>query len=121
MKKILTIEDDTSLQFIEVSKLTKSNYEVLAASTGEEGMKMISEANLDLILLDLVLPDISGFDILKKVKETENLKHIPVIVFSNLSEDADVKKAKDLGATDFMIKSNFTLDELVAKINEVLK
>ncbi len=121
MKKVLIIEDDSFLQGLEVSKLKKDNFEVIVASTGEEGMEKINEAGVDLILLDLVLPKFDGFEILKKVRETEALKAIPVIVFSNLSEDKDIKKAEELGATDFMVKSNFTLDELVENINKILK
>ena len=82
---------------------------------------MINEPDLDIILLDLILPNFDGFDILIKIRETENLKKTPVIVFSNLSEEKAVQKSKDLGATDFMVKSNFTLDELITNINNVLK
>lgn len=120
MSKILIIEDDSFLQGLEVSKLKKSGYEVIVASSGEEGMKKISEPGIDLFLLDLVLPGYDGFEILKKIRETKDLKKIPVIVFSNLSEDKDIKRALDLGATDFMVKSNFTLDELVEHIKKVL-
>ncbi|MEK7585992.1 MAG: response regulator [Patescibacteria group bacterium] len=120
MKKVLVIEDDSFLQGLEVSKLKKDKYEVIAASTGEEGMDMILEVGIDLILLDIILPKFDGFEILKKVRETEHLKKIPVIVFSNLSEEKDIKKAQELGATDFMVKSNFTLDELIERINKIL-
>jgi DNA-binding response OmpR family regulator len=120
MRKILIIEDDSFLQGLEASKLKKESYDVITASTGEEGMTKINEAGIDLILLDLVLPKFDGFEILKKIRETESLKKIPVIVFSNLSEDKDIKKAEELGATDFMVKSNFTLDELVDRINKIL-
>lgn len=121
MRKILIIEDDSFLQGLESSKLKKDNYEVITASDGEEGMEKINELGIDLILLDLILPKFDGFEILKKIKETEALKKIPVIVFSNLSEEKDIKKAEALGATDFMVKSNFTLDELVEHINKILK
>ena len=120
MKKILIIEDDSFLQGLEASKLKKENYEIILASTGEEALTMINEPGIDLILLDLILPKYDGFEILKKVRETEGLKNIPVIVFSNLSEDKDMKKAESLGANDFMVKSNFTLDELVEHINKIL-
>ncbi len=121
MAKILIIEDDTFLQGLEVSKLKKDGHEILTASTGEEGMKKIAEPGINLVLLDLVLPSFDGFDILKKIRETESTKSLPVLVFSNLSEDADVKKAESLGATDFMVKSNFTLDELAEKIKTLVK
>lgn len=121
MRKILIIEDDAFLQGLESNKLKKKGYEVITASTGEEGIEKINEDGINFILLDLVLPNYDGFDILKKIRETEKIKDLPVIVFSNLSEDKDIKKANDLGATDFMVKSNFTLDELVERIAAILK
>ena len=120
MAKILIIEDDAFLQGLEVAKLQKYGHEVIAASTGQEGMDKVSEAGIELILLDLVLPNFDGFEILKKIRETEATKALPVLVFSNLSEDADIKKAQSLGATDFMVKSNFTLDELAEKIKALV-
>ncbi|HUC88981.1 MAG TPA: response regulator [Candidatus Paceibacterota bacterium] len=121
MKKVLIIEDDNFLQGLEAGKLKKENYDIITASSGEEGLKMINEPNVDLILLDLVLPKFDGFEILQKIREGDKTKKIPVIVFSNLSEDKDIKKAEKLGANDFMIKSNFTLDELIEHINKILK
>jgi DNA-binding response OmpR family regulator len=121
MKKILIIEDDSFLQSLEANKLSKNDYDILLASNGEEGMKKINEPNIDLILLDLVLPGFDGFEILKKIRENNATKETPVIVFSNLSEEKDFKRAKGLGATEFMIKSNFTLDELTEHIKRILK
>jgi DNA-binding response OmpR family regulator len=121
MKKVLIIEDDSFLQGLEANKLKKEGYEVITASSGKEAIKKIYEPNIDAILLDLILPDIDGFEILQKIKTIEVLKNVPIIVFSNLSEEKDIKKSKELGATDFMVKSNFTLDELVKHINKILK
>lgn len=121
MKIILIVEDDSFLQGLEAKKLKKEGYEIITASTGEEAIKKISEPNISVILLDLILPNFDGFEILKKIRETDSLKKTPVIVFSNLSEEKDMKKAEELGATDYMIKSNFTLDELITHINKVLK
>lgn len=120
MKKILIIEDDIFLQNLEANKLKKDNYEVVVASTGDEAIQKLNEPEIDIILLDLILPGIDGFDVLKKIKETEGVKNIPVIVFSNLSEEKDIKRAKELGAKEFMVKSNFSLNELADKINSVL-
>jgi DNA-binding response OmpR family regulator len=121
MSKILIIEDDPFLQGLEASKLTKDGFDILVASSGDEALEKINEPNINLILLDLVLPNFDGFQVLEKVRATEAIKTLPVIVFSNLSEAKDVQKAKDLGATDFMVKSNFTLDELVERIKMILK
>jgi DNA-binding response OmpR family regulator len=101
--------------------MSKSGFEVITASTGDEAMKKIYEPNIDVILLDLILPNYDGFEILKKIKEVDTLKKIPVIVFSNLSEEKNIKKSKELGAIDFMVKSNFTLDELIKRINSLVK
>lgn len=121
MRKVLIIEDDSFLQGLEVSKLEKSGYKVITASNGGEAMKKITEPDIDIILLDLILPDFNGFEVLVKIKETEHLKKVPVIVFSNLSEEKDIKKSKELGATDFLVKSNFTLDELIKHIGTIVK
>jgi DNA-binding response OmpR family regulator len=121
MRKVLIIEDDNFLQGLEGSKLKTEGYQVTVASTGEEAMVKIHEEGIDLILLDLILPNFDGFEILKKIKEDDKLKDIPVIVFSNLSEDKDIDKARNMGVSDFMVKSNFTLDELVDHVNRKLK
>ena len=121
MSKILVIEDDSFLQSLEASKLTKEKFEVITASTGDDGIKKINEPGISLILLDLMLPNFDGFDILKKVREQEATKSIPVIVFSNLSEESAMQKAEQLGATKFMVKSNFALEELVTEIKGILK
>lgn len=120
MKRVLIVEDDEFLQGLEATKIKNSGYEVLSAQTGEDAMKKIMEPNIDIILLDLLLPNFDGFEILKKIKETESTKSIPVIIFSNLSETKDVEKAISLGATKFMVKSNFSLEELVDHINKLV-
>ena len=120
MKKVLIIEDDGFLQNLEATKIIKSGYEVISAGTGEDAMKKIIEPGIDIIILDLLLPNFDGFEILKKIKETDTTKNIPVIVFSNLSENADIEKAVSLGATKFMVKSNFSLEELVDHIKQLV-
>jgi DNA-binding response OmpR family regulator len=120
-KRVLVIEDDVFLQNLEVSNLEKNGFEVILASNGEEAVKKIHEPNIDIILLDIILPDFDGFEILKKIKEDKIIKNIPVIIFSNLSDEKDIEKGKELGATEFLVKSNFTLGELIQKINIILK
>lgn len=119
-KKILIIEDDTFLQSLAAAKLTKVGYDVAVASDSTAADKELEKATPDFILLDLVLPGVDGYGILKKIRENDKTKVTPVIIFSNLAEDKDIIKAKELGATDFMIKSNFTLDELADKINSLI-
>jgi DNA-binding response OmpR family regulator len=116
MKKILIIEDDAFLKTIESSKFTKEGFAVASAMTLEEIDAVMTEGKPDIILLDLMLPNIDGFEILEKLKREDATKAIPVIVFSNLSSEIDRKKVTDAGAAELMIKSNFTLDEVVEKI-----
>jgi DNA-binding response OmpR family regulator len=121
IRKILIIEDDNFLQGLEAKKLEEEGYVIVTASSGEEGLKKINEPDIDVVLLDLILPNFDGLEILKKIRATETTKNVPVIVFSNLSEEKTIKRSMELGATDFLVKSNFTLDELVKHINSVLK
>jgi DNA-binding response OmpR family regulator len=121
-QKILIVEDDSFLQGLAAGKLTKSGFDVHTAGNIAEAEKTLEEIVPDLIILDLVLPGgTDGFGILKKLRENAKTKETPVIIFSNLAEEADMNKAKELGANEFMVKSNFTLDELVTKIQELLK
>jgi len=120
-KMILIIEDDDFLQGLEAKKLKKEGYDVLTAMNSVEAFKILnSNTKPDMILLDLLLPDVDGFMILKRIREDETLKKIPVIVFSNLSEEKDIREANKLGISDFMVKSNFTLDELADKIKVLI-
>lgn len=120
-KMILIIEDDDFLQGLEAKKLKKEGYDVMTAANSVEAFKVINgNIKPDMILLDLLLPDVDGFMILKRIREDESLKKIPVIVFSNLSEEKDIREANKLGISDFMVKSNFTLDELADKIKVLI-
>ena len=120
-KTILTIEDDNFLQGLEATKLKKEGYDVLAASNSVEAFKILAESKkVDLILLDLLLPEVDGFMILEKIRQDKALLSIPVIVFSNLSEEKDIKRATKLGISEFMVKSNFTLDELAKKVKDLI-
>lgn len=116
-KKILIVEDDTFLQGLSAGKIAKEGYEVLTASNATEAIKVL-ENKPDIVLLDLLLPGGDGYAVLEAIRKTDGTKNTPVIIFSNLAEDKDIAKARELGATDFMIKSNFTLDEVVTKIKE---
>ncbi len=120
MKKILTIEDDAFLKNIESSKFAKSGFAVATAMTKADIDSSLAASTPDIILLDIMLPDIDGFHVLKSLKADDKTKHIPVIVFSNLSSDEDMKKMTDAGAAAFMIKSNFTLDEVIEKVKSLV-
>ncbi len=120
-KKILIIEDDKFLRTLLVRKLTKENYEIFEASDGEEGIKKIKEIKPDLVLLDLILPGIDGFEILTRTKSDLSLPLIPVIIMSNLGQEEEIKRGLKLGAVDYLVKADFTLGEILDKIKSILK
>ncbi len=121
-KKIFIVEDDEFLRSLNAKKLESEGYEVSVAIDGPSAMTAIPEAAPDLIFLDLLLPGgKDGFDVLTAIKADEKTKNIPVVVFSNLGQTEDIEKARALGAVDFLVKANFTLDDVVLKIKEVLK
>lgn len=120
-KKILLIEDDPFISDIYITNLRNSGFEVSLASDGESGMAQIKKGGIDLILLDLLLPKIDGFEILKKMKEESSLKKIPVIILTNLGEKENIEKGLKLGAVDYLIKVNFSPREVIEKIKEHLK
>ena len=119
--KVLVIEDDKFLRDLMIQKLTKEGFSVREALDGEEGLKIAVEDPPDLILLDLILPRIDGFGVLEKMKGEPKLAGKPVLVLSNLGQKEDVTRALSLGAADFLIKSNFTLSEVVEKIKTIVK
>lgn len=119
--KLLIIEDDKFLRDLISQKLRKEGFNVLEAMDGEEGLKIAREKAPDIVLLDLILPGMDGFEILKILKSDKNASQIPVIVLSNLGQKEDMDRALSGGAEDFMIKAHFTPGEIVAKIKSVLK
>lgn len=119
-KKILIIEDDSFMQTMASKRLKGIGYEVESAINAEEAFKILEQGNPSLILLDLLLPGVDGFEILAKIRGNEKTKSIAVLVFSNLSEEADIKRCKDLGVSGFIVKSTVTINELIEKINSIL-
>lgn len=119
-KKILIIEDDEFLRSLTAKRLEKEGYQVVVAIDGESANGIANDNKPDLILLDLLLPGLDGFEVLKKARADAVTKSTPIIVFSNLGQREDIEKAKGLGADDFLIKANFTLDDVVEKINTTL-
>ncbi len=119
--KILVVEDDKFLRELITQKLAREGYNVKEAVDGEEGVIKVKEEKPDLILLDLILPGIDGFEVLAKIKEDPELESIPVVILSNLGQRDDVERGLKLGAVDFLIKAHFTPGEIVEKIEEVIK
>ena len=120
MKKILFIEDEDTLQKALGGFLKDAGYEVVNALDGEIGLELALSENPDLILLDIVLPKINGFEVLKELKQKEETKDIPVIVLTNMENIEDIDKIIQLGATTYMIKTEYKLEEVIEKVKGVI-
>lgn len=118
--KILLIEDDKFFQTFYSLKLKEAGFDVEVAVDGEEGIAKIQSYNPNLILLDLIMPKKNGFEVLLEKSKDTSIKSIPVIVFSTLGQDQDVKKAMGLGAIDYVNKTFFNFENLLNKINLVI-
>lgn len=118
--KLLLVEDDIPLRDMYQTRLTVDGYEVITASNGEEGLARAVEEKPDLILLDIMMPKISGFDVLEILKNTPETKNIPIIVLTALIQEEDIKRAKEGGAVEYIIKSSSTPAEVIEKIEKVL-
>ncbi|MDD3735275.1 MAG: response regulator [Candidatus Pacebacteria bacterium] len=120
-QKILIIEDDKYLRSIIIKKLNLENFQVVEAQDGEEGLNLIVKENPDLVLLDLILPGpINGFEVLSRIKKLPELSSIPVIILSNLGQKEDIDKGLSLGASDYLVKAYFTLEEIVDKVKKII-
>ncbi len=120
-KKIIIVEDDQSLQNALSEVISREGFEVESAFDGEEAIKTIGKYKPDLVLLDIILPKKNGYDVLQKLKKDPETKSIPVMILTNLEEVDNVQKALDLGATNYLVKSDFSLKDVMGKIREILK
>lgn len=121
MKKILVAEDDTYLANAYRVKLGKAGFEVKNVFDGQEAINILQTFIPDLIILDIVIPKKDGFTILQELKANEKWKNIPIILISNLGQKEDREKGMQLGATEFFVKTDFSLNDLIQKINNILK
>lgn len=112
-KKVLLIEDEKFLSNILKLKLERAGFSVLQAYDGEEGLQIIKEQNPSLVILDLVMPKMSGFELLERMSMDPQIAKIPVVVASNLGQESDMEKAKRLGAVDYYVKAQTSVDQLV--------
>jgi len=119
-KKILFIEDESALQTTFGDMLTKQGYEMIKAMDGKTGLELAKKEQPNLILLDLILPKMDGFGVLKGLKEDQETKQIPVIILTNLENTGDVQRALELGAMTYLTKANYSLAEILQKIEKVL-
>jgi DNA-binding response OmpR family regulator len=118
--KILIVEDEDVLAKVLQEKFEEENFKVSIAVDGEEVLPMVKKFKPDAILLDIMLPKVDGLEVLESLQDDEDLKKIPVIVMSNLNGDEKIKKALELGAVDYMIKTQHPIKEVVEKVNEYI-
>ena len=118
--KILLIEDDPFLLSMYATKFELEGFEIISADDGEKALKAASKEKPDIILLDVLLPKMDGFEVLKELKKNEETKAVPVILLTNLSQRDDVEKGLALGAVDYLIKAHFMPTEVVEKIKKIL-
>jgi DNA-binding response OmpR family regulator len=121
MKKILFIEDEELLQDTVGKVLQDNNYEVIKAMDGQDGLDKAVQIKPDLILLDLVLPKMYGLEVLENLKKKQEVKDIPVIILSNLESIGEIDKAVALGAAAYLIKTQYSLTELVEKVKKIIE
>jgi DNA-binding response OmpR family regulator len=114
--KVLIVEDEEALRKVLQEKIQNAGFETFAAKDGVEGWDMAKDKSPDIILLDLILPKRSGFEVLGMLKQDPTLKDIPVFVLSNLAEDESLKKALQMGAEDFFVKSQHPINEVIEKV-----
>ena len=117
-KKILLAEDDKFIARAYQDGLSRAGFEVVLAVNGQEAIDKVKSEKTDLVLLDLIMPKKNGFEVLEEIKADKTLK-MPVIILSNLSQDSDIEKAKELGAAGYIVKSNFSMKEVIEKIEKV--
>ena len=120
MKKILLIEDDKFLRKVITKKLKNEKYQVIEATDGEAGLRSAEREKPDLILLDLVLPEMSGYEVLKLIKKKTSTSKIPVIILSNLGSQDEIEKGLKLGAVDYLIKAHLNPGEVITRMELIL-
>jgi DNA-binding response OmpR family regulator len=120
-KKIVVVEDESFLLKALNMQLLNNGFDVCSAEDGATGLELVRETMPDLVLLDIILPKMNGFDVLKELKKDKKTKKIPIIILSNLGQDEEKKKGLKLGAADYYVKASTSLDTITGKINKILK
>jgi CheY-like chemotaxis protein len=118
--KVLLVEDDRFLRRAAEATLRKGGFAVTVAVDGEEALNLVRTVSPDIILLDLIMPKIQGFEVLRRLKEDPDTRDIPVVVLSNLGQDSDLERATAAGAVGYLVKSNLSLADLVTRVTSIL-
>jgi DNA-binding response OmpR family regulator len=119
-KKIMIVEDDHFLSSLMKARLEKEGFEVIQAFDGEEAIETLKKVVPSLVILDLIMPKVTGFEVLQMLSITPQLDKIPVVIVSNLAQDSDIEKARQLGAREYFIKVKVSIDDLIGKIKTLV-
>ncbi|MFH1714228.1 MAG: response regulator [Candidatus Nealsonbacteria bacterium] len=117
-KNVLLVEDEEAILEILRMELTEAGYEVSIARDGEEGLKLMKERNFDIILLDIIMPKKDGFEVMEEKQKDPKIKDIPLIIVSNSGQPVELNRAQELGAKDWLIKTEFDPKEIVEKVRK---
>jgi DNA-binding response OmpR family regulator len=116
----MIVEDDRFLSFLMKARLEKEGFTVLQVFDGEEAINTLKQEVPSLVILDLIMPKVTGFEVLKMISMTPQLAGVPVIIVSNLAQDSDLEKARAFGAKEYFIKVKVSIDDLIGKIKDLV-
>jgi DNA-binding response OmpR family regulator len=120
-RKILIVEDDNFVAEVYFAKLSEMGYEIILAQNGKEGLTALGSNKIDLILLDILMPVMDGVEMLEEIKKRKEWENIPVILLTNVGEQESIRKVREMGVKNYLIKSHFTPAEVIEKIESVFK
>ncbi|MFA5083952.1 MAG: response regulator [Candidatus Paceibacterota bacterium] len=121
MKNVLLVEDEAFLANLLKSRLEKEGLVTQVARDGEEALKLLKEAKFDLVLLDIILPKLSGFEVLESMQADPQLQGVPVMIISNLGQESDISRGQSLGTVEYFVKAKVSIDDLVVHVKKYLK
>ena len=119
-KKIMVIEDDRFLSSLIKARLEKDGFTVLQAFDGEEAVQKLKADRPNLVILDLIMPKVTGFEVLQTISIMPGFEKVPVVILSNLAQDSDIEKARQLGAKEYFVKVKISIDDLIGKIKTLV-
>jgi DNA-binding response OmpR family regulator len=119
-KTIMIIEDDRFLSSLMKARFEKDGFAVIQAFDGEEAIALFKEKVPNLIILDLIMPKVTGFEVLQTISITPQLEKVPVVILSNLAQDSDIEKARELGAKEYFVKVKVSIDDLVGRVKSLV-
>lgn len=119
-KKILLLEDEETLAEMYRAKFEREGLQIDVLHDGESGMQKAKESQYDAVLVDIIMPKLDGFGVIRALRALPNYKDTPIILLSNLGQDEDISKGKSIGATDYLVKANFTPAQVVKKVNDLM-